>query len=178
MGFIQDGKRSGRIGFLKINRVRSWYKPVRRATRLEAVTQVIVVSCATQWVERTNGPEICVVWRAGLCDNRQHTYYGGLMDNHVSVLNCPSCGAALDLDGTSTVVRCKFCGNVVQISGNTVKVSGAVATQSTALSPALEEIRQLVRGGKMIEAIKRYRAIYNVGLAEAKSAVEALMADR
>jgi LSD1 subclass zinc finger protein len=100
------------------------------------------------------------------------------MDNHVSVLNCPSCGAALDLDRTSTFIRCKFCGNVVQISGEPGKVSGAVASQPAALTPALEEIRQLARGGKMIEAIKRYRALYNVGLAEAKSAVEALMADR
>ena len=100
------------------------------------------------------------------------------MDSHITTLNCPSCGAALDLDGSSTVIRCKFCGNVVQISGNTGKVSGAVATQPAAITPELEEIRQLARSGKMIEAIKRYRAIYNVGLAEAKSAVEALLDNR
>ena len=41
----------------------------------------------------------------------------------------------------------------------------------------IEEIRQLARSGKMIEAIKRYRAIYNVGLAEAKSDIEALVAN-
>ena len=100
------------------------------------------------------------------------------MDKHVSILNCPACGAALDLDGSSLVVRCKFCGNVVQVSGNAAQVPGVVATPPAALSPALEEIRQLARSGKMIEAIKRYRAIYNVGLAEAKSDVEALQANR
>ena len=96
------------------------------------------------------------------------------MDNHVSTLNCPSCGAALDLDGSSTVIRCRFCGNVVQISG----VVPVQAAQPAALPPAMEEIRQLARSGKMIEAIKRYRAIYNVGLAEAKSDIEALQANR
>ena len=94
------------------------------------------------------------------------------MDNNVTTLNCPACGAVLDLDGSSLVVRCKFCGNVVQVSG---VVAGA---QPAALSPALEEIRQLAGSGKMIEAIKRYRAIYGVGLAEAKNDVEALRDNR
>ena len=98
------------------------------------------------------------------------------MDNHVSILNCPSCGAALDLDGSSTIVRCKFCGNVVQISGGTGQP--APAARPAALSPEIEQIRQLARSGKLIEAIKRYRAIYNVGLAEAKGAVEALRDNR
>jgi hypothetical protein len=96
---------------------------------------------------------------------------GGTMNDNVRTLNCPSCGAALDLDGSSTVIRCKFCGNVVQISG-------AAPTQPAALPPAIEEIRQLARSGKMIEAIKHYRAIYNVGLAEAKGDVEALRDNR
>jgi ribosomal protein L7/L12 len=99
------------------------------------------------------------------------------MDNAINILNCPACGAALELDGSSTVIRCKFCGNVVQISG-VVQPKAAQAAQPAALPPAIEEIRQLARSGKMIEAIKRYRAIYNVGLAEAKSAIEALEANR
>jgi len=100
------------------------------------------------------------------------------MDTHVSILNCPACGAALDLDGSSLVVRCKFCGNVVQVSGSAAQVPGVVATQPTALTAALEEIRQLAKSGKMLDAIKRYRVIYGVGLAEAKSDIEALQANR
>ena len=38
MGFIHDSKRSGMIGFLKINRVQSWYQPVRRAFQYTEVT--------------------------------------------------------------------------------------------------------------------------------------------
>jgi hypothetical protein len=98
------------------------------------------------------------------------------MENSISVLKCPACGAALDLDGSSTVIRCKFCGNMVQVFGTVGKVSEVA--QPATLTPALEEIRQLARSGKMIEAIKRYRAIYNVGLAEAKSDIEALRDNR
>ena len=72
------------------------------------------------------------------------------MDTHASILNCPACEAALDLDGSSLVVRCKFYGNVVQVSGSASQVPGVVATQPTALTPALEEIRQLARSGKML----------------------------
>jgi len=94
------------------------------------------------------------------------------MNNQVSILNCLACGASLDSVGSSLVIRCRFCGNVVQVSGV------VPLTQPTALFPALEEIRLLARGGKMLDAIKRYRAIYNVGLAEAKNDIEALQAKR
>jgi tRNA(Ile2) C34 agmatinyltransferase TiaS len=95
------------------------------------------------------------------------------MESQVSTLKCPSCGASLDLDGSSLILRCKFCGNVIQVSGIT-----PAPARPAALPPGIEEIRQLAQAGKMIEAIKRYRAIYNVGLAEAKGAVEALQANR
>ena len=38
----------------------------------------------------------------------------------------------------------------------------------------LKEVKQLVQNGKMLEAIKLYREITNVGLKEAKDAVEAI----
>jgi len=63
-----------------------------------------------------------------LCDNRQLNQRRPMNEN-VSTLNCPACGAALDLDGSSVVLRCKFCGNVIQISG-------AVPSQPAALPPA------------------------------------------
>ena len=99
------------------------------------------------------------------------------MNENVSTLNCPACGAALDLDGSSVVLRCKFCGNVIQISG-VVPAQAAQAAQPAALPPEIEDIRQLARGGKLLEAIKRYRAIYGVSLQEAKDDIEALQANR
>jgi len=41
-----------------------------------------------------------------------------------------------------------------------------------------EDVLELMRGGKKIEAIKIYRGRYNVGLKEAKDAVEALAGQR
>ena len=42
---------------------------------------------------------------------------------------------------------------------------------------ALEEIKSLMKSGEKIQAIKRYREVYGVGLAEAKYAVENLPLD-
>jgi hypothetical protein len=119
----------------------------------------------------------CPLHKANLCEIiLARIMNGGFMDSHVTTLNCPSCGAALDVDGSSNTIRCKFCGTVVQISG--VGPVTQPAAQPSAVPPEIEEIRQLARNGKMIEAIKRYRAIYNVGLAEAKSDIEALRDNR
>jgi outer membrane protein assembly factor BamB/ribosomal protein L7/L12 len=94
-----------------------------------------------------------------------------MSDNGPTSLNCPACGAPLEPDGTSAVVRCKFCGNVSMIPGMLPKQAAAPAS-------ALDEIRQLAASGNLVEAIKRYRAIYGADLLEAKNAVDALQAGR
>ena len=86
-------------------------------------------------------------------------------------LNCPACGAPLDYDGTSTVLRCKFCGNVSILPGGLIEGASAPAA-------ALDEIRRLAKGGNLLEAIKKYRRVYGVDLKEAREAVEALQAGR
>jgi ribosomal protein L7/L12/outer membrane protein assembly factor BamB len=88
-------------------------------------------------------------------------------DSAPTSLNCPACGAPLDFDGTSAVMRCKFCGNVSLLPGRMAAPAGA-----------LDEIRRLAMKGDLVEAIKRYRQIHGVGLREAKEAVEALQAGR
>ena len=40
-----------------------------------------------------------------------------MSDNLPKNLNCPSCGAPLDYDGSSSIVRCKFCKNIALIPG-------------------------------------------------------------
>ncbi len=92
-----------------------------------------------------------------------------MTENLPKTLTCPSCGAPLDFDGRSTIVQCKFCKTNVLLPG----------IQAEAAAPAsLEEIRSLARGGNMIEAIRRYRELFDVGLKEAKEAVESLAAGR
>lgn len=86
-------------------------------------------------------------------------------------LNCPACGAPLEYDGTSTILRCKFCGNVSILPGG-------LAGSASASPAALDEIRRVAEGGNLLEAIKKYRRAYGVDLKEAKEAVEALQAGR
>lgn len=92
-------------------------------------------------------------------------------ETHPTTLNCPACGAPLDFDGTSAVVRCKFCHNVSLISDFLPK-------QAAAPGSSLDEIRQLTGNGKLDEALEKYRQIYGVDQDEAKDAVDALQAGR
>ncbi|KAF0109115.1 MAG: hypothetical protein FD146_159 [Anaerolineaceae bacterium] len=94
-----------------------------------------------------------------------------MTENLPQTLTCPSCGAPLDFDGKSALVRCKFCKNVAL-------VPGFPAAQAEVPRAALEEIASLARDGNMVEAIKRYRQLFDVGLKEAKDAVETLAAGK
>src|SRR5262245_55920557 len=113
--------------------------------------------------------------------------------------NCPNCGAPLDYTGGDDVtLRCPFC-NTSVIVPDELRTRAQPAesaptfdveqfNQLTGKAPSmdpfvgqtqkLQEIGQLVRAGQKIEAIKLYRQIFNVGLKEAKDAVEALAASK
>ena len=94
-----------------------------------------------------------------------------MADNNPTSLNCPNCGAPLDFDGTSAVVRCKFCRNVSLLPG-------VLPGQSTAPASALEEIRKMAGGGNLVDAIQHYQQTYGVDVTEAKNAIDALQAGR
>ncbi|MEW5830782.1 MAG: PQQ-binding-like beta-propeller repeat protein [Chloroflexota bacterium] len=89
-------------------------------------------------------------------------------------LDCPTCGAPLDYDGSRAVVRCKFCQNVVVIDALKPEKPGETGLPKPAGVP--DEIVQLIRAGNKLEAIKRYRELYDVSLARAKYAVEQIEA--
>ena len=90
-------------------------------------------------------------------------------------LNCPNCGAPLDYGGGSApTIRCPFCNNSVIVPEELRDLSGAPESTVMLQPGKLRDIAELARGGKKIEAIKLYRAMFNVGLKEAKDAVEAL----
>ena len=70
--------------------------------------------------------------------------------NQPTSLNCPACGAPLDADGTSAVLRCKFCGNTSMLPGirpgrptqdylarvvNRITVAGALFLGIVAVAP-------------------------------------------
>jgi LSD1 subclass zinc finger protein len=94
-----------------------------------------------------------------------------MSDNKPTTLNCPSCGAPLEFDGSSSIVRCKFCKNIALVPG--------LPTMEEATPRAsLDEVRLLAQNGKLLDAIERYRNLYGVGLREAKDAVDALEAGK
>jgi LSD1 subclass zinc finger protein len=89
--------------------------------------------------------------------------------------DCPNCGAPLDYtSGSAPTIRCPFCNNSVivpaELRDHTTGTDGAVTLQPG----QLRDIADLVRAGNKIGAIKLYRAAFNVGLKDAKDAVEAL----
>ncbi len=99
---------------------------------------------------------------------------------------CTSCGGPLEYEeGGALTVRCPFCGNSIIIpeelrprpvahpSGGGF-FDGLFRLQERAAN--LQEIARLARAGNKIEAIKLYREIFGVGLAEAKLAVERMAA--
>ncbi|HEX7541628.1 MAG TPA: PQQ-binding-like beta-propeller repeat protein, partial [Anaerolineales bacterium] len=94
-----------------------------------------------------------------------------MADNTPITLNCPSCGAPLEYDGTSSIVRCKFCKNIAL-------VPGLPAAQEATPRASLDEVRLLAQNGNLVDAIRRYRELYGVGLKEAKDAVDALAAGK
>jgi ribosomal protein L7/L12 len=94
-----------------------------------------------------------------------------MADNSPITLNCPSCGAALEFDGTSSIVRCRYCKNIAL-------VPGLPAAQEATPRASLDAVRRLVQNGNLIEAVSRYHQLYGVGLKEAKDAVDALAAGK
>ena len=95
-------------------------------------------------------------------------------------LNCPACGAPLDLaQKGNMVVRCTYCESTVilpEIFHDKPDAPDAMAIGplDSAQVRQLREIAVLARGGKKIEAIKIYRETFAVGLKEAKESVEAI----
>jgi LSD1 subclass zinc finger protein len=89
-------------------------------------------------------------------------------------LKCPSCSAPLEFPpGGGPTMRCPYCNTIVMLPG-----SGGGFTDFSASIPGgsikMAQIADLLRAGNKIGAIKVYREMHGVGLADAKRAVEAL----
>lgn len=95
---------------------------------------------------------------------------------------CPSCGAPLTYQPGKLTVTCSYCHNEIIVPESLRPqpefAPSAAANMELGQLAALPEIAQLARSGHKIEAIKRYRAAFGVGLQEAKDAVEAIAAGR
>ncbi len=85
---------------------------------------------------------------------------------------CPNCQATLDYkaNAQAVTVRCTYCGSTVIVPDSLRQQRSTGSGQEQVLA----EVVQLVKNGRKIEAIKRFRETFNVGLKEAKDVVEAI----
>jgi DNA-directed RNA polymerase subunit RPC12/RpoP len=94
--------------------------------------------------------------------------------------HCPTCSAPLEYSGSGSLVRCPYCNNSVIVpeelrSKKSASHPEASAPGQTFISAEkMENISQLLRAGQKIEAIKIYRQATNLGLKEAKDAIDAM----
>ncbi|NJM53963.1 MAG: hypothetical protein HC846_11600 [Blastocatellia bacterium] len=92
----------------------------------------------------------------------------------LQVIKCPSCAAPLECDGDA-FEKCDFCGSQVAVNQNNVFSENSFGFEGLLRNAhQLKEILRLARNGNKIEAIRRYRETFGVGLKEAKDAVERL----
>ncbi len=93
-------------------------------------------------------------------------------------LACTSCGASLDLpEGGASTLVCPVCNALVIVPEplrSTAETHGSAAKSAQQIAQEILEIVTLAQGGQKIEAIKRYRLLFDVDLKVAKDAVEAL----
>ncbi len=95
----------------------------------------------------------------------------------VEEMQCPNCGAPIDFGGSNTAT-CSFCNSHLTLTSSGVQAASALndLVASSANPPGVDadRIRQLVEQGQKIEAIKLVRQQTDLGLQEAKAAVEAI----
>lgn len=100
---------------------------------------------------------------------------------------CPMCAAPLPYDGQAVTVRCPYCTNTVIVPDELRAVTrepernvggqmGQFGSVGDMIDQAMRlgEVKRLVRSGEKIQAIKLYRELTGLGLAEAKEDVERL----
>lgn len=88
---------------------------------------------------------------------------------------CPSCNAPLRYEaGDGAVITCEFCNNSILVPENMRGAAPWPGEANTDQIAQLEKIIDLIHENRQIEAIKLYRSTFNVGLAEAKQAVDQL----
>lgn len=88
---------------------------------------------------------------------------------------CPNCHAALDIEPGSraVTVKCAYCSSTVIVPDSLRQRSHGEFSPDKQ-SAVMQEIMEMVQQGRKIEAIKRFREAYGVGLKEAKDVVDGM----
>jgi hypothetical protein len=88
--------------------------------------------------------------------------------------NCPACGAPVDLPATT----CPYCGAALKADPQSAPTMiGAAPAQPASpyanSAEAMDAVKAALRKGSKVEAVRVYREYFQVGLKEAKDAVDA-----
>ena len=59
----------------------------------------------------------------------------------VELVNCPSCGASLDIDGAAEFVKCKYCGSTIRIQRRSVNSDGSITLMDKATGMVIGAVR-------------------------------------
>lgn len=87
-------------------------------------------------------------------------------------LKCPDCSAPLQIpEGGAASIVCPYCNTTVLVPGRS-QAGAAGAQHAGAPLNQLDEVVRRLRAGDKIGAVKIYREIYQVGLAEAVKAID------
>ncbi|MGB8213705.1 MAG: zinc ribbon domain-containing protein [Anaerolineales bacterium] len=89
-------------------------------------------------------------------------------------LVCPSCGASLDYDTTSTVVSCAYCGNRVVVPARAVEHVPDSPMDEQSL-PLTARIQHLVDQGRTDAAVDLIRHLLSIQKPEAEQLLEILL---
>jgi LSD1 subclass zinc finger protein len=103
----------------------------------------------------------------------------------LQVLACPSCGASLSIEQGASTVQCAFCGNTSVVPQElrgpapSARPSMAPGQKPVYLSgmplmdqlPRLRELGDLVRGGRVDDAVRLYQDLFGANDAQARGAV-------
>ena len=91
-----------------------------------------------------------------------------------STFDCPTCGSPLTAPGDgSTSMQCPACSNTVVIPPEFRSGQSGVSDPASRKKVVMHELMSQLANGNKIGAIKVYRQAFDVGLMEAKTAVEA-----
>lgn len=97
-----------------------------------------------------------------------------------NTFHCPSCLASLDHNHVeSLAVKCPYCGTSVivpeALRAKTADPKTSFDVFSDRSLNGLVEVANLARGGRKIEAVKRYRELFDVSLKDAKDVVDQMV---
>jgi hypothetical protein len=95
------------------------------------------------------------------------------MEIHLQSLNCPNCGAPLNLKPGMDITFCSYCDSGIRISKHAE--TGEQSASHTGIPPSLvNEMKQLILAGKKAEAIDLYQGSFDISRQEAEKVIESL----